>query len=136
MGALAAVDRSPLRHEPGRGRRRRAPHHSVRRRGHTRPADRTGTGAAAEFALLHFSSPRDPAAFLRTRVYRPEPLVRLEGYQALIRWRKENEITGKRKGRNPGLASTYRALAEHRKRQAYPKAAEAAQVAFAALWTG
>ncbi|WLQ38577.1 Helicase associated domain protein (plasmid) [Streptomyces castrisilvae] len=55
------------------------------------------TQAAAEAALLHFSSPRDPAtiaAFLRTRVYRPESLVWLEGYQALIRWRKENEITG------------------------------------------
>ncbi|MGA4803185.1 Helicase associated domain protein [Streptomyces lavendulocolor] len=55
------------------------------------------TDAAAGAALLHFSSPRDPAtiaAFLRTRVYRPESLVWLEGYQALIRWRKENEITG------------------------------------------
>ncbi|MFF0143330.1 Helicase associated domain protein [Streptomyces sp. NPDC005227] len=52
---------------------------------------------AAESALLHFSSPRDAAtiaAFLRTRVYRPESLVWLEGYQALLRWRKENEITG------------------------------------------
>ncbi|MFE1546550.1 Helicase associated domain protein [Streptomyces sp. NPDC058718] len=56
-----------------------------------------GAGAAAESALLHFSSPRDAAtiaAFLRTRVYRPESLVWLEGYQALIRWRAENEITG------------------------------------------
>ncbi|MFJ9720979.1 Helicase associated domain protein [Streptomyces sp. NPDC101213] len=56
-----------------------------------------GTDAAAESALLHFSSPRDAAtiaAFLRTRVYRPESLVWLEGYQALIRWRKENHITG------------------------------------------
>lgn len=55
------------------------------------------TQAAAEAALLHFSNPRDPAtiaAFLRTRVYRPESLVWLEGYQALIRWRAENEITG------------------------------------------
>lgn len=55
------------------------------------------TDAAAESALLHFSSPRDPAtiaAFLRTRVYRPESLVWLEGYQALIRWRAEHEITG------------------------------------------
>ncbi|MEU0002357.1 Helicase associated domain protein [Streptomyces microflavus] len=55
------------------------------------------TDAAAESALLHFSSPRDTAtiaAFLRTRVYRPESLVWLEGYQALIRWRAENEITG------------------------------------------
>ncbi|MFJ3608512.1 Helicase associated domain protein [Streptomyces anulatus] len=55
------------------------------------------TQAAAEAALLHFSSPRDAAtiaAFLRTRVYRPKSLVWLEGYQALIRWRKENKITG------------------------------------------
>ncbi|WP_331446600.1 DEAD/DEAH box helicase [Streptomyces xanthochromogenes] len=54
------------------------------------------TDAAAESALLHFSSPRDAAtiaAFLRTRVYRPESLVWLEGYQALLRWRKENKIT-------------------------------------------
>ncbi|WP_254408385.1 helicase associated domain-containing protein [Streptomyces sp. AC495_CC817] len=29
-----------------------------------------------------------------TRVYRPESLVWLGGYQALLRWRKENEITG------------------------------------------
>ncbi|GHF75656.1 helicase [Streptomyces mashuensis] len=56
-----------------------------------------GADAAAESALLHFSSPRDAAtiaAFLRTRVYRPESLAWLEGYQALLRWRKENEITG------------------------------------------
>jgi superfamily II DNA or RNA helicase len=56
-----------------------------------------GTDGAVESTLLHFSSPRDAAtiaAFLRTRVYRPESLVWLEGYQALIRWRAENEITG------------------------------------------
>ncbi|OAH15977.1 DEAD/DEAH box helicase [Streptomyces jeddahensis] len=50
-----------------------------------------------ESALLHFSTPRDAAtiaAFLRTRVYRPESLVWLEGYQALLRWRKDNHITG------------------------------------------
>ncbi|GHE56079.1 helicase [Streptomyces longispororuber] len=55
------------------------------------------TQAAAEAALLHFSSPRDAAtiaAFLRTRVYRPESLVWLEGYQALLRWRRENGVTG------------------------------------------
>ncbi|MFC9609071.1 Helicase associated domain protein [Streptomyces niveus] len=55
------------------------------------------TQTAAEAVLLHFSSPRDAAtiaAFLRTRVYRPESLVWLEGYQALIRWRAENHITG------------------------------------------
>ncbi|MGW9448614.1 helicase associated domain-containing protein [Streptomyces sp. NPDC055632] len=48
-------------------------------------------------ALLHFSSPRDAiaiAAFLRTRVYRPESLVWLEGHQALMQWRAENETTG------------------------------------------
>ncbi|MFD3330876.1 Helicase associated domain protein [Streptomyces sp. NPDC058701] len=59
--------------------------------------EQDGTGAAAESALLHFSSPRDPAtiaAFLRTRVYRPESLVWLEGYQALLRWRAEHGITG------------------------------------------
>ncbi|MEU1494832.1 Helicase associated domain protein [Streptomyces sp. NPDC005776] len=56
-----------------------------------------GADAAAESALLHFSSPRNAAtisAFLRTRVYRPESLVWLEGHQALLRWRAENEITG------------------------------------------
>ncbi|MFJ1902109.1 Helicase associated domain protein [Streptomyces sp. NPDC088115] len=55
------------------------------------------TQAAADAALLHFSSPRDAAtiaAFLRTRVYRPESLVWLQGYQALVRWRAENEIAG------------------------------------------
>ncbi|QWB28043.1 Helicase associated domain protein [Streptomyces koelreuteriae] len=55
------------------------------------------TDAVAESALLHFSSPRDAAtiaAFLRTRVYRPESLVWLEGYQALIHWRKKHHIPG------------------------------------------
>ncbi|WP_405945425.1 Helicase associated domain protein [Streptomyces prunicolor] len=58
---------------------------------------RDGTQGAVESVLLNFSSPRDAAtiaAFLRTRVYRPESLVWLEGYQALLRWRKENGITG------------------------------------------
>ncbi|QKW41076.1 DEAD/DEAH box helicase [Streptomyces microflavus] len=60
-------------------------------------AHEENTDGYAESALLHFSSPRGAAtiaAFLRTRVYRPESLVWLEGYQALIRWRKENGITG------------------------------------------
>lgn len=55
------------------------------------------TQAVLESALLHFSTPRDPAtiaAFLRTRIYRPESLVWLEGYQALRHWRAENHITG------------------------------------------
>ncbi|MEV7060853.1 Helicase associated domain protein [Streptomyces microflavus] len=58
---------------------------------------RGGRDGAVESALLNFATPRDAgtiAAFLRTRVYRPESLVWLEGYQALIRWRAENEITG------------------------------------------
>ncbi|MEN8656340.1 Helicase associated domain protein [Streptomyces sp. 21So2-11] len=53
--------------------------------------------AAVESALLHFSSPRDAAtiaAFLRTRIYRPESLVWLEGYQALRRWRRLHHHTG------------------------------------------
>lgn len=65
--------------------------------GDSRDQEQDDTDAAAESALLHFSSPRDAAtiaAFLRTRVYRPESLVWLEGYQTLLRWRKENEITG------------------------------------------
>jgi hypothetical protein len=52
---------------------------------------------AVESALLHFSSPRDAATiacFLRTRVYRPESLTWLQGYQALVRWRAEHQITG------------------------------------------
>ncbi|MFF3585016.1 DEAD/DEAH box helicase [Streptomyces mirabilis] len=55
------------------------------------------TQGAVESALLHFSTPRDSAtiaAFLRTRVYRPESVVWLEGYQALLRWRKKHHITG------------------------------------------
>lgn len=59
--------------------------------------EQDGTQGAVESALLHFSSPRDAAtiaAFLRTRVYRPESLVWLEGYQALLRWRKKHHING------------------------------------------
>ncbi|MFF5020258.1 Helicase associated domain protein [Streptomyces sp. NPDC001165] len=66
-------------------------------KGDSEDQEQDGTDAAAESALLHFSSPRDAAtiaAFLRTRVYRPESLVWLEGYQALLHWRAQNEITG------------------------------------------
>lgn len=55
------------------------------------------TQAVVESALLHFSTPRDAAtiaAFLRTRVYRPESLVWLDGYQALRRWRRIHHHTG------------------------------------------
>jgi DNA invertase Pin-like site-specific DNA recombinase len=41
--------------------------------------------------------------------------------------------TGKRTGRNPSLASIYRALAEHEKRHAYPEAIDQAHTDFAAL---
>jgi len=43
--------------------------------------------------------------------------------------------TGKRKGHNPGLASIYRALAEHEQRQHHPAAVEQAHAEFAALPT-
>ncbi|MFF4183421.1 Helicase associated domain protein [Streptomyces sp. NPDC001691] len=55
------------------------------------------SGADDENPLLRFSTPRDPAtiaAFLRTRVYRPESLVWLEGLGALRRWRREHHHTG------------------------------------------
>ncbi|MGA5354865.1 Helicase associated domain protein [Streptomyces thermodiastaticus] len=54
-------------------------------------------GGGAGSVLLRFSSPRDPAtiaAFLRTRVYRPESLAWLAGYQALLQWRRENGVSG------------------------------------------
>ncbi|WKX73849.1 hypothetical protein [Streptomyces sp. XD-27] len=41
--------------------------------------------------------------------------------------------TGKRKGQNPSVASIYRALAEHAKREAYPEAVGQAHADFAAL---
>ncbi|CAL9675715.1 hypothetical protein SUDANB15_07746 (plasmid) [Streptomyces sp. enrichment culture] len=41
--------------------------------------------------------------------------------------------TGKRKGQNPSVASTYRVLAEHARREAYPEAVEQAHADFAAL---
>ncbi|SFQ82108.1 recombinase family protein [Amycolatopsis rubida] len=41
--------------------------------------------------------------------------------------------TGKRKGHNPSLASIYRALAEHEKREAHPDAVAQARADFAAL---
>lgn len=41
--------------------------------------------------------------------------------------------TGRRKGQSPGLSSIYRALAEHEKTQACPKAVETAHADFAAL---
>jgi superfamily II DNA or RNA helicase len=54
-------------------------------------------GGGSGSVLLHFSSPRDPAtiaAFLRTRVYRPESLAWLAGYQALLHWGEENGVSG------------------------------------------
>ncbi|MFE6133537.1 hypothetical protein ACFQ6Q_35555 [Streptomyces sp. NPDC056437] len=40
--------------------------------------------------------------------------------------------TGKRKGHHPSVASMYRALTEHAKREAYPEAVEQARADFAA----
>ncbi|MEU9198353.1 helicase associated domain-containing protein [Streptomyces hundungensis] len=47
--------------------------------------------------VVNFASPRDAAdiaALTRCRVIRPQSLVWLEGYQALVRWRAENGIHG------------------------------------------
>jgi DNA invertase Pin-like site-specific DNA recombinase len=44
--------------------------------------------------------------------------------------------TGTRKGRNPSLASIYRALNEHEKRQTYPEAVDQAHADFAKLQPG
>ncbi|MER6169606.1 DEAD/DEAH box helicase [Streptomyces violaceorubidus] len=47
--------------------------------------------------VVNFAQPRDAAdiaALTRCRVIRPQSLVWLEGYQALLRWRTENGITG------------------------------------------
>ncbi|MFC9948520.1 DEAD/DEAH box helicase [Streptomyces pratensis] len=47
--------------------------------------------------VVNFASPRDAAdiaSLTRCRVIRPQSLVWLEGYQALVRWRTENGITG------------------------------------------
>ncbi|WP_461025918.1 helicase associated domain-containing protein [Streptomyces sparsus] len=47
--------------------------------------------------VVNFATPRDAAdiaALTRCRVIRPQSLVWLEGYQALTRWRTENQITG------------------------------------------
>jgi hypothetical protein len=43
--------------------------------------------------------------------------------------------TGKRRGRNPSLASIYRALTEHDKAQTYPDAIHQAHAEFAAFQT-
>ncbi|GGU15888.1 DEAD/DEAH box helicase [Streptomyces lateritius] len=86
-------------------------HGTERRRIHVRPAPAAGTdgGDGAETSqaqqeadrvtsvVVNFASPRDAAdiaALTRCRVIRPQSLVWLEGYQALIRWRTENEIAG------------------------------------------
>lgn len=81
-----------------------------RRRLHVRPAPAAGPDGSEEETsevqqevdrvtsiVVNFAQPRDAAdiaALTRCRVIRPQSLVWLEGYQALLRWRKENEITG------------------------------------------
>jgi hypothetical protein len=44
--------------------------------------------------------------------------------------------TGKRKGQNPSVASIYRALTEHAKREMYPEAVEQTHADFASLTSG
>ncbi|MFE9139323.1 Helicase associated domain protein [Streptomyces sp. NPDC007355] len=82
-----------------------------RRRIHIRPSPAAGTDSGdgeetseaqqevdrVTAVVVNFASPRDAAdiaALTRCRVIRPQSLVWLEGYQALIRWRAENGITG------------------------------------------
>ncbi|MGW0121924.1 Helicase associated domain protein [Streptomyces sp. NPDC003327] len=82
-----------------------------RRRIHVHPSPAAGTdsGEGEETSdaqqevdritsiVVNFASPRDAAdiaALTRCRVIRPQSLVWLEGYQALVRWRAENGITG------------------------------------------
>ncbi|WP_329524603.1 DEAD/DEAH box helicase [Streptomyces griseoaurantiacus] len=83
-----------------------------RRRIHVRPAPAAGPengnmpGESSQTqqevdrvtsVVVNFASPRDAAdiaALTRCRVIRPQSLVWLEGYQALVRWRAENGITG------------------------------------------
>ncbi|MFJ9810672.1 Helicase associated domain protein [Streptomyces sp. NPDC101158] len=85
-----------------------------RRRTHVHPSpaagagpengDMSGESSAAQqevdrvtAVVVNFASPRDAAdiaALTRCRVIRPQSLVWLEGYQALLRWRTENGITG------------------------------------------
>ncbi|MFJ8670264.1 Helicase associated domain protein [Streptomyces sp. NPDC093600] len=81
-----------------------------RRRLHVRPSPAAGTVGGDEetseaqqevdrvtSVVVNFASPRDAAdiaALTRCRVIRPQSLVWLEGYQALVRWRAENGITG------------------------------------------
>ncbi len=87
-----------------------------RRRMHVRPTPAAGAGTGPEngdeaaetnqaqqevdrvtSVVVNFASPRDAAdiaALTRCRVIRPESLVWLEGYQALVRWRSQNGITG------------------------------------------
>lgn len=53
-------------------------------------------------------------------------------------WEPEDLIIpiGKRKGQKLSVASIYRALAKHAKREAYPKAVEQAHADFTALQVG
>ncbi|MER7666434.1 Helicase associated domain protein [Streptomyces sp. NPDC096193] len=68
----------------------------------------TGTGEAGSedetsepgpvSVMMNFASPRDPstiAAFVRTRVIRPDATLWLEGWQALNTWRHDKGITGR-----------------------------------------
>lgn len=56
--------------------------------------DDTPSRRVSAAALLQRARRGHHRGILRARVYRPESLVWLEGYQALLRWRQENEITG------------------------------------------
>ncbi|MFE1943087.1 hypothetical protein [Streptomyces massasporeus] len=63
-------------------------------------------------------------------------IVHSDSARGLLRHDLPGHPAGKRKGRNPSVASIYRALAEHAKREVYPKAVEQAHADFAALQVG
>jgi hypothetical protein len=80
----------------------------------------------------------------RCHAGRLDPVITDDMLHTLLRRRANGESvedirpdliipTGKRKGRNPSLASIYRALTEHEKRQAYPEAVDQAHADFAAV---
>jgi hypothetical protein len=72
-----------------------------------------------------------------TGARRQRPVRRRANGESIEDIRKDLIIpTGKRKGKNPGLASIYRALAEHERRQRHPEAVAAAQADFVALQPG
>ena len=83
------------------------------------------------------------AAARKGRLGGRPPVITNDMLHTVIRRREQGESVetirkdliipaGKRKGKNPGLASIYRALADHERRQRYPDAVEQARTDFGA----